>query len=192
VRIVIEGEVTVKSIGRAVKQARHEFPSLAWQAVVRAVEAAAVEQNQGRPRAKGYQKRSLRTSAGHVTFRRRRFFYADRRAEGSFRVFDMCVGLEEYERFVPEAKETYAKLARRLRTPCGPDLRASIAPSYRKSSEITGLLLGDAPSAWTIWQRAQEEGRDAFERQTIFQARPAHPAEPDRGRPSSLPREAGA
>ena len=75
-------------------------------------------------------------SAGHVTFRRRRFYDADRREEGSFRVFDMRVGLEEYERFVPEARETCAKLARRVRTTGGPDLRASIAPSYCKSSEI--------------------------------------------------------
>jgi hypothetical protein len=146
VRIVVEGDMTVKSIDRAVKQAWREFPSLAWQRAVSAVEAVAVKQNRGRLRVKGYQKRSLWTSAGHVAFRRRRFFYADRWEEGSFRVFDRRVGLEKYERFVPEAKETYAKLARRVRTFRGPDLRASTAPSYGKSSEIAELLLGDAPS----------------------------------------------
>ncbi|MHC4250006.1 MAG: UPF0236 family transposase-like protein [Planctomycetota bacterium] len=160
VRIVIEGDVTVKSIDRAVQQAWREFPSLAWQATVRAVEAVAVRQNCGRLRVKSYQKRTLWTSAGNVAFRRRRFFYADRREEGSFHVFDMRVGLERYERFVPEAKETCAKLA-------------SIAPSYRKSSEIARLLLGDAPSDWTIWRRTQEEGerlrkQDAEERRSVF------------------------
>jgi hypothetical protein len=161
VKIVIEGDVTVKSIDRGVRQAWQEFPSLAWQAAVSAVEGIAVRQNDGALRVKGYEKRSLWTSAGHVEFKRRRFFYADGREKGTFRVFDMRVGLEKYERFAPEAKETCAKLA-------------SVAPSFRKSSEIAELLLGDAPSDWAIWHRTQERGKrlrdeDAKERHRVFQ-----------------------
>ncbi|MHC4505851.1 MAG: UPF0236 family transposase-like protein [Planctomycetota bacterium] len=161
VKIVIEGDVTVKSIDHAVRRAWQEFPSLAWQRAVSAVEGIAVRQNNGALRVKGYEERQLWTSAGHVQFRRRRFFYADGREKGTFRVFDMRVGLEKYERFLPEAKDTCAKLA-------------SIAPSYHKSSEIAELLLGDAPSDWAIWHRTQEQGKrlrqeDAKERRRVFQ-----------------------
>ncbi|MGD8241083.1 MAG: UPF0236 family protein [Armatimonadota bacterium] len=161
VEIVIEGDVTVKSIDRAVRRAWQEFPSLAWQRAVSAVEATAVRQDNGTLRVKGYEKRTLWTSAGFAEFRRRRFFYADGREEGSFHVFDMRVGLEKYERFTPAAGETCAKLA-------------SISPSYRKASEITELLLGDAPSDWSIWTRTQDEGRrlrgeDSKERRRVFQ-----------------------
>ena len=103
-KIVIEGDVTVKSIDRAVRQAWQEFPSLAWQRAVSAVEGIAVRQNNGALRTKGYEKRTLWTSAGHVEFRRRRFFYAEGREEGSFHVFDLRVDLQLF---------TYRELKRR-------------------------------------------------------------------------------
>jgi hypothetical protein len=59
VRIAIEGEVTVKSIDRAVRRAWREFPSLAWQQAVRAIEAAAERQDLGALRTKGYENRQL-------------------------------------------------------------------------------------------------------------------------------------
>jgi len=161
VEIVIEGDVTVKSIDSAVKRAWQAFPSLAWQRTVSAVEAIAVKQNNGALRAKGYEKRTLWTSSGFAEFRRRRFYYADGREEGTFHVFDMRVGLEKHERFTPAAKEMCAKLA-------------SISPSYREASVLAELLLGDAPSHWSIWMRTQEEGarlreEDARERRRVFQ-----------------------
>jgi hypothetical protein len=161
VKIVIEGEMTVKSIDEGVRRAWRDFASQAWQAAVDHVERTAEKQNAGALRSKGGRKRTLWTTAGFVEFKRRRYFYADGREKGSFHVFDLRADLRRGRRFTPGASEMYARVV-------------SVAPSYRKTSEIAELLTGDAPSDWAIWTRAQEEGkrlreRDAEERRRVFQ-----------------------
>lgn len=128
VKIVIEGDMTVKSIDEGVRRAWGEFPSQAWQAAVNHVERTAEKQNAGALRSKGRRKRTLWGTAGFVEFKRRRYFYADGREKGRFHVFDLRVDLGRGRRFTPGASEMYARVV-------------SVAPSYRKTSEIAELLI---------------------------------------------------
>ena len=161
VQIVVPEGATVKDLDEAIARERDRLPSAIWQRYVDALEGEARKQSGGMLRSKGLEKRQLWTMCGLVEFKRRRFYYADKREPGTFMVFDNRVDLKPHQRFTPGARETYAKIA-------------SLAPSYRCASTISEILMGESPSDWWIWKRTQEEGKalreqDRLQRRSVFQ-----------------------
>ncbi len=130
----------------------------AWQLFVEAVDERIERENASALKRKGPEERTLWTEFGPVTIMRQRHHYADGREKKSFLGFDMRTDLALRVHVTPTFARDLAGLARRVRTSYGPDLRASIAPSYGTSSGIAKLLLWDGPCAKTIWKLAQEEG----------------------------------
>jgi hypothetical protein len=143
--------VSVKGIEDCVLEAAGRFRSEAWQKFVWSVEEAALKQERsGTLRPKGWERRSLWTTAGPVAFRRRRFLSSE---DGrSVLLFDMRVGLEPWQRTTVAADELMAEAAADI-------------PGYQMAAESLGRTWGEGPSAMLVWQAVQRVARPLLERQ---------------------------
>ena len=137
-------ELSVNSIERGIAEAAGRFPSAAWGALVRAVEARAREAYPpGRLRVKSVEDRTLWTVSGPVTFRRRRF--EDPAEPRSFLLFDGRVGLEPWRRSTEAADRCFAETAAEM--------------PYRVAARALARGWGEGPGPMTVWGATQRVGR---------------------------------
>ena len=138
-------DVSVKSIEEAVARAARGFPSAAWQAAVHCVETRAASQHPaGSFRLKACEPRTLWTTSGPVTFRRRRFVSEDE--QRSFLLFDLRVGLRPRRRTTAGADRLLAETAAEA--------------TYSAAARFWARAWGEAPSAMAVWRATQRAGED--------------------------------
>lgn len=138
-------QVSVKSIERCVGEAMVRFRSEAWQQFAWAVEEQALAQRPpGALRVKGWERRSLWTTAGPVQFKRRRFLSAN--DQGTLRLFDMRVGLNAWQRTTAATDQLMAEAAADI-------------PGYQMAANSLGRLWGERPSAMLLWHAVQRVAR---------------------------------
>jgi hypothetical protein len=114
------------------------------------VEAQAIGQNRpGVLQAKGWERRSLWTTAGHVQFTRRRFWSAD---DGrSLLLFDMRVGLQAWQRTTSAADGLMAEAAADI-------------PGYQMAAGSLGRTWGEGPSGMLVWHAVQRVAKPLLEK----------------------------
>ena len=151
----------VKEFEAALRPWLHGMARLAWQEFVQAVERRVSAENGPGLREKSWEDRVLWTCTGPVKVRRRHYYHADGRERKSFVAFDMRVGLAPREHVTPTMRCRLARLA-------------AIAPSYEAARVSLETMLGESPSARTIWKCAQAEGErlrehDREKRRSVFE-----------------------
>lgn len=133
------------AVEEAVKRAAQEFPSAAWQAVVREIERGAEEAYGGRLRRKGRERRRLWTTAGEVSITRQR--YTLDVEERSFVLFDRRLKLERRRRATRACREYVGRMV-------------AWGGSYAKGCRQIGWGWGEGPAVSTSWRWAQEVGKE--------------------------------